>query len=154
VNRRDLAELLGVELIDVDGCWLPDRRPRKDGYVRLYRSGIEAGAHRWALLVVGRIRPDELKPGRGPGRSVVDHLCRQRACCRPSHLELVSDRTNVLRGLGPTAENARKGYCSKGHPFAEGNLVGVQSRRERRCRACDRDYSRNYDRNRRKRGTK
>jgi hypothetical protein len=60
----------------------------------------------------------------------VDHLCRNHACYRLSHLELVTHRENVLRGNGPTAINARKTGCLRGHgPYPEG---------KRRCQVCTR----------------
>ncbi|KKN82050.1 hypothetical protein LCGC14_0313170 [marine sediment metagenome] len=47
----------------------------------------------------------------------IDHLCRNHACVNPSHLEAVSDRENILRGMGPAALNARREYCQRGHAY-------------------------------------
>ncbi|MFI8976505.1 HNH endonuclease [Nocardia asteroides] len=66
---------------------------------------------------------------------VVDHLCRTRRCVRPDHLELVSSPENVLRGIGITAENARKICCHRGHLLAGPNVYR-DARGHRRCRIC------------------
>jgi len=77
----------------------------------------------------------------------IDHICRNKLCCNPAHLEAVTTKENVLRGVGITAQNARKTHCSKGHPLLGENLI-IESR-GRGCRECGRNYSRNYQRRRR-----
>jgi len=42
----------------------------------------------------------------------------ERRCCNPEHVEPSTDRKNVLRGKGPTAINAAKDRCPKGHPYS------------------------------------
>ncbi len=69
------------------------------------RNGRLMPAHRWAYeWVVGPI-PDGLQ---------LDHLCRNRRCVNPEHLEPVTQRVNVLRGVGPAALNAGKTHCYRG----------------------------------------
>lgn len=69
----------------------------------------------------------------------VDHLCRNRMCCNPSHLELVTHKENWRRGIAPSAINARKTECAKGHPLSGDNLI-IGRRRNgnqfRQCRIC------------------
>jgi hypothetical protein len=63
-----------------------------------------------------------------------DHLCRNRACCNPSHLEPVTPRVNILRG-----EKAQKPECANGHPLEGDNLVWSKEdgrHPHRRCRTC------------------
>jgi hypothetical protein len=64
-----------------------------------------------------------------------DHLCRVRRCCNPDHMELVTSRENVLRGVSPAANNARKTHCNRGHELT-GNNVRIYKNR-RICLACD-----------------
>jgi len=78
---------------------------------------------------------------------VLDHLCRVRACCNPAHLEVVTNRVNILRGEGPTAINARAETCVKGHPFSGDNL-SIRSDGRRRCIRCDRYRNRTRVRSR------
>lgn len=67
-----------------------------------------------------------------PDGLVLDHLCRNRGCVNPSHLEPVTHRTNILRGVSPSARNARRTLCDEGHP-----LVPNPTRPGRRwCATC------------------
>ena len=71
----------------------------------------------------------------------IDHLCRNRRCVNPAHLEQVSNRTNILRGEGFSATNARKTHCDAGHALAGDNLI-VKARGSRNCRECQRESER------------
>lgn len=66
----------------------------------------------------------------------LDHLCRNRSCCNPDHLEPVTRKVNVLRGAGAAARNARKTECLNGHPLSGDNLVPWAQ--YRMCRLCER----------------
>ena len=65
------------------------------------------------------------------------HLCEVRRCVRPSHLQEVTDRVNILRGRGPSAINIRKSHCPRGHALSGSNLR-IAKDGSRRCRECDR----------------
>lgn len=70
-------------------------------------------AHRWAYVnLVGPI-PDGL---------VLDHLCRNKRCVDPDHLEPVPPRVNILRGSAPPAINARRTSCINGHSLEGGGV--------------------------------
>jgi hypothetical protein len=77
----------------------------------------------------------------GPiGDLQLDHLCRVRHCINPAHLEPVTGRENVIRGLAPILARLRAAlitHCRYGHPF-EGANVYVSSRGVRQCKECGR----------------
>lgn len=106
-----------------------------DGYGSFCLRGFgQMPAHRLAYaLVHGEILEE-----------TIDHLCRNRACINPEHLEAVSNRVNVLRGVGLSAMNAIKNHCDKSHPFTpENTSMRVSRGREfRRCLECDRQLQR------------
>lgn len=77
----------------------------------------------------------ELANGLIPAGLVIDHLCRNRLCCNPEHLEAVTPRVNNLRGVGAAAQQARKTHCNRGHPFDSEN-TRITPAGSRRCRKC------------------
>ena len=101
------------------------------GYYHPSKS-VKLLAHRFAYT---------LFQGEIPKPLVLDHLCRNRACVNPSHLEPVSNAENILRGNGQSAVNARKTHCPKGHEFTPEN-TRIDKKGARRCRECERLYLR------------
>ena len=75
---------------------------------------------------------------------VLDHLCRNRLCVNPDHLEDISNRENILRGVGLAAVNARKTHCIRGHKLSGDNLLNSYSDGGRRCRRCKSEMDRAY----------
>jgi len=82
----------------------------------------------------------ETNVGPVPDGMVLDHLCRNKACVNPSHLEAVTIRVNTLRGIGPSALNAKKTSCPVGHEYSGDNLRVFNGRRI--CRTCGILYKR------------
>lgn len=66
----------------------------------------------------------------------LDHLCRNRGCVNPAHLEPVTHRVNLLRGETIVAANAAKTHCRHGHPLAGDNLYVRPDGKGRDCREC------------------
>lgn len=78
----------------------------------------------------------EMNVGTIPEGLTIDHLCRQRHCVRPDHLEVVTGAENTRRGFSPHATNSRKTHCVNGHIFDEENTVIEDGGRHcRKCRA-------------------
>lgn len=122
------------------GCWLwtafiNDNGYGKIGYGRCPegKGSIEFPAHRSMY---------EYTHGPIPKELTVDHLCRVRCCVNPEHLEIVSNKVNILRGTGPTALNAVKTHCPQGHSYSGSNLWIRKTGRY--CRACCKAYKRAY----------
>lgn len=109
-----------------NGCWDWASSMYQSGYGRFMHGGKQFRAHRVAY---------EMNVGPAPIGFDVDHLCRNRRCVNPAHLELVTHQENVLRGSGPTAVNAAKTHCIHGHEFTPENTK-VGPRGNRQCRAC------------------
>lgn len=77
-----------------------------------------------------------------PDEMVLDHLCHNPPCAEPFHLEVVDQRTNVLRGDSFMADRARQTHCLNGHPLSGANLYRHPKRGTRNCRRCAADRRR------------
>lgn len=102
-----------------------------NGYGRFASAGV---AHRWAFVWANG-------PGSIPAGTELDHLCRNRGCIAPAHLEAVTHRENVLRGTSPSAICAAKTHCDSGHEFTAENTL-LRPDGSRKCRACKREGDR------------
>lgn len=69
-----------------------------------------------------------LANGEIPKGLVIDHVCRNRLCVNPAHLEPVTDKVNILRGVSFSAQNAQKTHCINGHEFTPENTLRVKTR--------------------------
>lgn len=111
-----------------DACWPWLAKRNWMGYGNFWADGREWMAHRWAYQeLVGPITEG----------LTLDHLCRNRWCVNPAHMEQVTLGENILRGEGPAAKNRRKTHCKRGHPFDEANTYRFGPQKQwRMCRTC------------------
>lgn len=108
-----------------NGCRIWTGALDRGGYGAINVGGAKHKAHRLAYeLLVGPI-PDGL---------VIDHVCRNRDCINPAHLEPVTHEENKRRG----ARGGDWPYCRKGHPYDDDN-TRITTTGVRICRACHRD---------------
>ncbi len=132
----DLGErfMAKVKISESNDCWNWDAYVDPDGYGRFVLNGRTFRAHRASyVLFIGPI-PDGLE---------IDHLCRNRGCVNPSHIEAVSRRTNWLRSQSPSAINLSKTHCINGHAFDTANTrTGRNGMRY--CRRCNADAAARY----------
>lgn len=132
--RGTLAERFWAKVLKSEGCWMWAGAKGGRGYGHIGDQGKVRGAHRVAY---------EFAKGPIPKGLTIDHLCRQRDCCNPDHLEAVTNKVNILRGVGTGAKNARKAHCERGHRFSIENTY-TPSKGGRGCRECRREYIRSY----------
>jgi hypothetical protein len=120
------------------GCWIWKGSIGPKGYGRFSIRGHNYAAHRVSRqLLVSDVTPDKQ----------LDHLCRNRLCVNPDHVEPATNRVNVLRGYGPTAINSSKTSCNRGHAYTPENTYLTPSRPgERACRICKSNTRRAYRR--------
>lgn len=126
-ERTTLDDRFWSKVEKTDGCWNWTAGKNHYGYgsytIRRGDGWFRAQAHRLAYEeLVGPI-PDGL---------TIDHLCRNRACVNPEHMEPVTRGENVLRGDGASAQHSRQTRCIRGHEFT------YFWRGRRYCRECQR----------------
>lgn len=129
------------KVLMTETCWIWIAGKHGD-YGGFNFLGHPTGAHRAAWALSGRTLLKGL---------TLDHLCRNPLCVNPEHLEQVTLKENILRGIGAGAMCARQTHCKHGHAFTPENTM-LQSRlrgTKKRCKTCRTLYMRRYHEQRR-----
>lgn len=119
-----------IRTVPETGCWQWIRGGfGHEGYGAVWdrKKKKTVKAHRYVYeMLVGPI----------PEGLTLDHLCRNRRCVRPAHLEPVTWSENIRRGEMPNMIVRRTGICRRGHSDM------AQWKNQRRCRVCAREKGR------------
>lgn len=131
-RRRGLHEQIVFALrnhrVNEDGCWIWLGPKYRGTYGKFMAKRRHILAHRASY---------EVSVGPIPQGFVIDHLCRIPLCINPAHLEAVSNKENLLRGIGCAAINSRKTHCVRGHELIGDNLYIYYGKRI--CKQCRRE---------------
>jgi hypothetical protein len=137
ISENRFARFMSLVEVDAEtNCWNWVGCKTKGGYGASALNGIKMVAHRamWRLL-----------RGELPDGLDLDHLCRNRSCINPDHLEPVTRSENLKRGF-----EARG--CKNGHSYNDRDFDLVKRSDgsvERRCKICHRERNRRAKHNRR-----
>ena len=128
--ESNILERFWSKVEKTDGCWI--WRGTKDwkGYGDFMIRKKHHRAHKLAY---------ELLVGSVPENRVLDHLCRNRGCVNPAHLEPVTNTENIRRGVRKTLQT----HCKRGHPLEGDNLRPLKLKKGvRECVTCHRQHQR------------
>lgn len=136
MRKTTPAEVRFWAKVDRSGdCWEWTAGKISQGYGCFHPTKKRmALAHRFAY---------ELAYGPIPDGLVIDHLCRNRTCVNPVHLEAVTNEENLARGLGYALLNGMRDSCKNGHRYTpENTYTNPNDPTDRRCRECARERDR------------
>ena len=139
-ETEDCAKRFWSKVLKTDGCW-SWTASRDRGYGRFWVGKKLFWVHRLS---------HEVFKGPIPAGLQIDHLCRNRSCVNPDHLEAVTARVNTLRSGSTSAVNARKVACIRNHGFTAENTYVWAKDGTRRCRTCDKEREKRRVRDRSK----
>lgn len=116
MNITRPEKIVGNISLNEDGCWIWKGYINKHGYSNMHRKSYQ--------VFIGDIPP----------RHDIDHVCRNRACVNPDHLEAVTRLEKVLRSTVGLRKKART-HCTHGHEYSSKNTYIFNGSRQ--CKACN-----------------
>jgi hypothetical protein len=138
LSRPPIDRLMEKVRETEDGCWQWTHYIEKSGYAKLWVDRRAVMAHRFSY---------EYHVAPIPAGLEIDHLCRNRACVNPYHLEPVTTAENLRRRLPWVPYQTLKTHCPEGHPYDDENTYTGSGGRV--CLICKRENARKYyERNR------
>ena len=132
-----------ISIDNQTGCWNWTGYIDAGGYGRIMYRNHQESAHR--VFYAWKVK--KLPRGKSKYIPQLDHLCNNRQCCNPEHLELVSLKENILRGNSPSAKHARQTHCKNGHLLPkEFNYFKPNRKGVRICKICAYEHERSPER--------
>lgn len=122
-------------ILNENGCWVWQKRISENGYGQVSINHKSLLAHRVAYQAFVAPLIDGLQ---------IDHLCKNRACVNPEHLEQVTPRENIHRSDAVYKRLRTKRYCPQGHEYSKENTYYRQTKEggiNRSCMTCARENS-------------
>jgi hypothetical protein len=135
-RNRPLIDRL-MERVDAEGdCWVWTKRISPNGY-GLFTAGTQGRVGQYAHMAHRQVWAELVGPI--PEAMQLDHLCRNRACVNPDHMEPVTRAENMRRSAA-VAVKRQKTECAQGHQYTPENTF-VDKNGYRGCRICRRAAS-------------
>ena len=125
VSSIDIKLSERIKFNEENTCWEWIGTLYNNGYGRISINNKSSYVHRLTY---------ELYIGKIPTGKELDHLCRNRRCCNPEHLEAVTHRENIRRGK-TGKHNSEKTHCKRGHPYTKEN-THIKPNGWRQCKLC------------------
>jgi hypothetical protein len=119
-----------------NGCWEWVGVKHRDGYGVIWFQQAFRRWYRLAHVVAYEVWVGPIAEG-----LELDHLCRNRSCVNPAHLEPVTHRENMRRSISPPGKWQMRTHCERGHEFSGANLI-IRGDGARQCRTCKRERGR------------
>lgn len=140
MSNRNVPERFWPKVLKSNGCWEWIAGKDSKGYGCFWLDCWMQPAHRVSYLLAHGSIPEGMD---------IDHLCMNRACVNPAHLEAVTHYVNIRRSPNTIpSRNAAKTHCPHGHEYTEANTQIENGRR--RCATCRRAQGRIRSRRRRR----
>lgn len=141
IDKNKVVAKFNAKVIRRDGCWGWNGSLSKTGYARIHLS-----KNNKTFSVLAHRVSYEMSVGPIAEGLTIDHLCRNRSCTNPDHLEVVSQGENTRRGMSPAMILATRECCNHGHEFTPENTKWKKDgeKRYRSCLACDRERQRKF----------
>lgn len=125
-----VSERIKRKIAQVNGCWIWQGTVRPNGYGG---AGKKLGTNKWVTVSAHRLAYETFV-GEIPKGMTIDHLCRNKLCLNPEHLEAVTQKENSFRAPNYVGNRT---HCPSGHEYNEENTNRSCGRRK--CRTCHRE---------------
>ena len=128
-TNKSALDRFWPKVLKTESCWIWTKSINESGYGKFNSpAGYSNLAHRFAYQALTGSIPDDLP---------LDHLCRNRRCVNPEHLEPVALAENKRRGLNFRLANGMDNSCVNGHEYTpENTYVNPNKPNDIRCRRC------------------